>query len=245
MDRVNIIKSYKCDLALSINWLTILKEPICLAFKYGIWNAHLGDLPKYRGNACPNWAILNHEEHVALSIHQIEPDSLDSGDILKKIFFKLDANTYITDIYNWLGQCLPKVFLETVDNFKNNTLITKKQSVDKNNILRCYPRKPEDSQIKWEDSANNVHALIRASSHPFSGAYCYLENGDKLFIWRADLHEHYGRFNAIPGQVLSIKTNHPIIACGKGIIKLTEFSLETKFFNTDKYIFKSLRERLL
>ena len=56
----------QADIAISINWLTIINEQTIGIFKYGILNGHCGDLPKYRGNACPNWAIINGEECVEI-----------------------------------------------------------------------------------------------------------------------------------------------------------------------------------
>ena len=66
-------------------------------------------LPKYKGNACPNWAILNFEKKIGLTIHSMS-DDLDSGPIFCKIFKKIGSDTYIGDIYDWMDKKIPTLF---------------------------------------------------------------------------------------------------------------------------------------
>lgn len=243
-ERVDLINKYECDVAISVNWLNILKAPICNAFKHGIWNAHGGDLPRYRGNACQNWAILNNESHIGLSIYEMEPGVLDSGDIILKEYYDLHPTTYISDVYNWMGERIPNMFLEALQKLEKGTLKKKKQSQNEHHILRCYPRKPQDSRIVWNQRAVDILRLIRASSQPFSGAFCYLEDNTLIRIWKAEEIEHPGQFLAIPGQVLYGKNGDPIIACGKGVLQLTEVTLDNNE-DAKPLILKSLRNRLI
>jgi len=62
----------KLDLGISFNWVTIISQEQIKCFRIGILNAHFGDLPRYRGNACPNWAIINGEKEIAVSVHLME-----------------------------------------------------------------------------------------------------------------------------------------------------------------------------
>ena len=55
---VDAVKKARADIAVSINWPTLIRGKALAAFSYGILNAHTGDLPRYRGNACANWAII-------------------------------------------------------------------------------------------------------------------------------------------------------------------------------------------
>lgn len=243
-ERVRAIEKYDCDVAISLNWLNILKQPICNVFKYGIWNAHAGDLPKYRGNACPNWAIINNESRVGLSIHEIVPDELDSGDILCKEFFELSQETYIGEIYDWMNFMVPKLFINALNSLKREKIEKQKQSTEECGVLRCYPRKPEDSKILWNQYADSIHRLIRASSRPFSGAFCYLEDGTLIRVWRANLLKHYGRFCAVPGQVLYGIDGNPVVACADGVMQLTEVTFENNQ-DAKSRILSSLRNRLV
>ena len=170
----------------------------CTSFEYGIINAHAGDLPRYRGNACPNWAIINNESNVGLCLHLMEANSLDSGPILMKKYYKLTQHTYIGDIYEWMGTMILSCLVTLSIIFKiQKGLELQQQSLHPGDWLRCYPRRPEDSKIDWQRDADYI-SFIRASSHPFQGAFTFLEGQQRLTVWRADIFQHTGEFLACP-----------------------------------------------
>jgi methionyl-tRNA formyltransferase len=213
------------DLVISVNWPRIIGSVFCKMFPMGIFNAHLGDLPKYRGNACPNWAIINGESRVGLCIHQMIPNSLDSGPIYARGYYSLNQNTYISEVYEWAREKIPLLFIELINNLGKESFKPEEQSSDPANWLRCYPRRPSDSQIRWERDADSIQRLVRASSKPFSGAYSYLEGNNRVIIWKSEVFLHEGDFFAIPGQLLSVKNGSPIIACGKDALKIEDYEI--------------------
>ena len=95
---ISMLTACNADIAVSFNWLTIVGQSVIDAFPYGVLNAHPGDLPRYRGNACPNWAMLSNDDKVVISIHQMEPDKLDSGAIILKDSFSINKDTRIGEI---------------------------------------------------------------------------------------------------------------------------------------------------
>ena len=88
------LKELDCQIALSFNWLNLLPSDFRSCFQYGVFNAHPGDLPKYKGNACPNWAMINGDEKIVIAVHEMV-DELDSGDIALKSSLEINENTYI------------------------------------------------------------------------------------------------------------------------------------------------------
>ena len=113
--------------------------------------------------------------------------------------------------------------------------------------LRCYPRKPEDSRINWGSAAKDIHALIRASSHPFEGAFCFTEKNQCIRIFRAVLYKPKYEFCAIPGQVCFIDKGIAYISCGdkSTMVGITEYSVEQASQKDSEYIIcSSLRNRL-
>ena len=240
------LNNSNAEIGISVNWPNLIGQEACCLFQHGILNAHAGDLPRYRGNACPNWAILNSEEKIALSIHQIDPHGLDTGDIILKKYFPLNSGIYIEDVYAWLRDIIPSAFCEAIDAIKNNASVSVPQSLDTSESLRCYPRRPEDGKINWEDKARDIHALIRASSHPFAGAFCFMENGEKIIIWKAELMEDEPPFCAVPGQIMYRDNGYSVIACGVGAIKILDASTENTLDKSIimKLLIKSVRSRL-
>ncbi|NNM01265.1 MAG: hypothetical protein HKO62_10985, partial [Gammaproteobacteria bacterium] len=96
-----------CPVAASVNVPRVLHKPVLNCFELGVLNAHAGNLPRYRGNAAPNWAILMGEARVGLSVHLMEAGQLDSGAVVNKTFFELDDSADITAVYAWLDQEIP------------------------------------------------------------------------------------------------------------------------------------------
>ena len=90
----------KPDIAISINYSGIIPSKVIDFFPQGVLNAHGGDLPRYRGNACQAWAIINGEKEIGLCIHKMIGGELDSGDIIAKDYLLIDdKTTYYTDVY--------------------------------------------------------------------------------------------------------------------------------------------------
>ena len=243
---INIILQSKCNLAVSMNWPTLIKKSFIDLFPKGIINIHPGDLPKYRGNATVNWAILNDEKRIGLTLHLMN-EKLDEGPIVNKIFFNTNKNTYVGEVYDWIKNKAPNLVLQSIINLNNNSISLLNQKDTKIKSLRCYPRKPEDSQIVWGKSNIEIHKLIRASSKPFLGAYSFISsNNKKIIIWKADIVYNNCNYLAVPGQVCYVENNYPIIATGKGLIKIINAEIENKS-NEDsiKLIYSSLRNRLI
>ena len=157
------IKLTKTDVCISLNWLTILKSDFLSLFKHGVLNCHSGDLPRYRGNACVNWAIINQEKSACITIHKMN-EYLDDGPIFLKNITSRPKYLYWR-FYKWSSKEVPNMFLETIQLISNG--YKPEDQSTKIKPIRCYPRKPSDSKINWNNSVDVVHALVRASSSPF------------------------------------------------------------------------------
>jgi len=240
--KIDGISALKADICISINWLKIIDKSFLSIFPLGILNAHAGDLPRYKGNAAANWAILNFEQEVALTIHKMV-EELDSGPYLLKEFLDINENTYISDVYNWLESTIPKKFVEALDVIKTKGFIEQDQSVK---TLRTYPRKPSDSKIEWGWDKEVILAIIRASSHPFDGAFCFVNDTDlKLKIFRASEFNVDFDFSAVPGQICFKFGNLPVVATRNGLIAIEECLIPNmNSIDSMKFITNSLRNRL-
>ena len=149
----DFLRMVNSDIAVSINFPTILGAEVISVFPFGILNAHAGDLPLYRGNACSNWALLVGEEKVGLTIHKMTPE-LDAGPVVLKRHFALGEDVYIGDVYRWIESVTPEMFSEAVKGSEDGTLVAVPQSSDPRDVLRVFPRSPEDGLIDWDSSVD-------------------------------------------------------------------------------------------
>lgn len=233
----------RADLAVSINYSGVIPREITGLFPLGILNAHGGDLPRYRGNACQAWAILNGEEKIGLCIHRMIGDELDSGDILARTYLPIDINSTIGQAMNWIGRVTPSLFVDTLEQLRRDpSFVLERQSKDPTLALRCYPRRPDDGRIDWRKPAVEVLRLINASGKPYSGAFCDFE-GQNLIVWRADLVEDDEVFCAVPGQVTALGEGFVDVACGMGKIRIREAEMDGRSESPRTWI-QSIRKRL-
>ena len=242
---VEMIARLDCDAALSRNFSTLLAATVLDCFRLGVLNVHAGDLPRYRGNACPNWAILNGEARIALTVHLMTED-LDAGPVIHKSYFSLDDECYIDHIYAWIRETAPGVLLHGVEGLNAGTLQPQPQSAEPKDILRTFPRRPEDSRIDWGWEAERVLRMVRASSRPLSGAFCFFENERRVTIWRAERYACLYRFMAVPGQVCLRDGIYPVIACSDGMVRLTDVEIDDVLRDNEalRALTSSLRNRL-
>jgi len=224
---IKLLKEVHADIAVSVNWLTLIGKEVIGAFPLGILNAHCGDLPRYRGNATPNWAIINGEKEIGITIHLMDPDFLDGGPIVLKEYMPVADNTSIGDIYEYIDRRIPDIFLEAVEGLNNGTVVPVPQPEESEKALRCYPRIPSDSLIDWNMPAIYLDRLVRASSKPFNGAYTYW-NGQKLTVHQAKATTYSCPSIASTGQVLwrSPATGEVAVATGDGVLVLGKIMLE-------------------
>ena len=219
------VREAKCDLAISVNYPKILSQEFIDAFPLGILNAHGGDLPRYRGNACQAWAILNGESEIGLCIHKMIGGEVDAGDIIAREYLSIDMETRIGEVWDWMSEQVPQLMLSAVKSLAlDPSYVLEKQSKCPEDVLRCYPRRPDDGRIDWSLSAIEIVRLVKASGRPYAGAFCELD-GRKVTIWDAQIFEDEENFCAVPGQVVSITGGRPTIACGSGKVQIMDFEI--------------------
>ena len=232
------------DIGVSVNYTGIISKEVIDLFPYGVLNAHGGDLPRYRGNACQAWAIINGEKNIGLCIHKMIGGELDSGNIISRSYYPLNENTKIGDVYSFFDTEIPVLFNEALNRLAEDKLFClEEQSQNWDDILRCYPRKPEDARINWEDDSLKILRLINASSEPYEGAYCQFNN-QKLLIWRAKLEKDNEKWMGIAGQVVKIRPSGEIVVLtGKGKLVIEEIEFDGFRGNPNKLI-NLVRKRL-
>ncbi len=236
-----LIRLNKVKIAISVNWKFRINESFINLFELGILNLHLGNLPDYKGNATVNWSIINGENHIYANIHKMGRE-IDSGDIIARHKIVINNETYVGDVLDESLEVAPQLFLKSIIKLmEDDSYFLVKGNIDG---LRCFPRLPQDGEIDWNQSADKISKLIRASSKPYPGAFTFY-NGKKIIIWKAKVTKWDNPFLAIKGHIIKLnkleKTAY--VSCKDGVLKLTDIEVDgEKKLPTD--IFKSVRLRL-
>ncbi len=226
-----LLTDLNVEVVISANFPKIISSLLMNIPKFGWLNAHPGPLPRYRGNACPNWAILNGEKDYALTVHKMV-EELDSGPIYDQFRFSISDKTYIEDIYKIMRREFPKMFLNSITMILDGKA-PHRQKAEYSHT--CYPRQDSDSEINWNDSADFISRIIRAYSRPFPGAFCHF-NGVKIRIYKASVYSSYqGSYSAVNGQILGSSREGILVNCGTGVLLIEELSQEVDLKRRNRF----------
>ncbi|PUA82355.1 methionyl-tRNA formyltransferase [Nocardioides currus] len=183
-------------------------------------NVHYAPLPRYRGRATVNWAIINGEESTAITVHCLEPD-LDAGGILLQHAVPLGPESTTGAVYDQLND-LQRRFL--ADAVERRLAGDRGEPQDEADATYSCSRVPADGEIDWSRSTATVDRLVRALDGPFPPAFTFLGT-DRIDVLRAvpvtDAPTYAGR---IPGRVIRVDraVGHVDVLTGDGVLRLLE-----------------------
>lgn len=173
------IKMLNPDLVCVVSYGVILPKSFLKIPKYGCINVHPSMLPKYRGAAPIQWAILNGDETTGVTIMYLD-EGMDSGDIIVQEEVSIDPDETTGELWNRLSSIGAKLLKESVDKINNGTV----KSVPQPEEYTLAPMlSKEMAKIEWnEKSAQEIKNLVRGLN-PIMGTYSFL-NGKKIKFWR-------------------------------------------------------------
>jgi len=212
---------HDAQVAVSLNFPTVISDAAIGLFQHGILNAHGGDLPRYRGNACQAWAMIHGENAIGLCVHKMVGGELDSGDVIAKAMLPIGVDTRIGEVMGWIEASVPGLFTQALDRLAADpSYVLYRQAETGVAPLRCYPRRPSDGRVVWALPAPQVVRLINASGPPYSGAF--FEYDGHLFHVESATWQSGGAYLAVAGQVAAIHANMSVdIACaGEGFCRI-------------------------
>lgn len=220
-DALAEFKANKADVAVVVAYGRILPGPFLTALPNGAINVHFSLLPKYRGAAPVNWAIVDGQLKTGVSTMKMDV-GLDTGDILLQHETEIGAEENSIGLMDRLSIIGADLLIETLDDIEQ--IIPVKQD-DSNATFAPIMRK-EDGKFSWEMLSDEIVRRVRGFQ-PFPTTYTFLDS-KKLTLWRATDVESAHQ-NASPGTIVSAKGDELVVACGEGTtIKIEELQLEGK-----------------
>ena len=219
-ESLNEFRSFAADVAIVVAYGRILPETFINAFPHGAVNVHFSLLPKYRGAAPVNWAIVNGEASTGVTTMRMDA-GLDTGDILMQRETLIGEDETSVELMDRLAIIGADLLAETLADLKN--LKSVKQD---NSLATLAPlMKKEDGLIDWSASAEKIVRMVRGFQ-PFPSTYTFL-NGKKVSIWKA--YAEADTSPAAPGTVLSARSDDLVVKCGlDSALWIVELQLEGK-----------------
>lgn len=215
-ETLNLIRSLDPELILSFFYRDIIPEEILKMPRLGAFNMHGSLLPKYRGRACVNWAIIHGETETGPTLHWMTKRP-DEGDIIDQKRVRVERNDTAMDVMLKIADAAGMLITRNLPLLESGKAPRKAQ--DNSQATYFGGRRPEDGRINWNAAAKDICNLVRAVTHPYPGAFAVLD-GEKVFIWKATPLDEDA--NVPPGTVIS--TDPLIIASGKGAVRVDEYS---------------------
>jgi len=208
------------DLILSCYYRRMIPARVLAYARRGAFNMHGSLLPKYRGRAPVNWAILHGETQVGATLHQMVKRA-DAGDIVDAQAVPVGPEETAFEAMGKVVGAARLVLARQIDALLAGTAPQTPQ--DEAAATLFGGRTPEDGRIDWTWPAPRIVNLVRAVAAPFPGAFSdgpgAGAGGSRLFVWRARKAAGTG----VPGTVLA--TAPLVVACGGGAVEILEASL--------------------
>lgn len=177
------INAVSPDLMFSFYYRNMIPSSLLGVPRLGAFNMHGSHLPKYRGRAPVNWAVLNGETKTGATLH-VMTEKPDAGDIVDQEAVEIGPNDTAAQVQARVTQAAVMVLDRQIENLKagHGPRIPQVQS----QASYFGRRRAEDGEIDWTWPATRVHNLVRAVTHPYPGAFGDLF-GEKTLIWKTRL----------------------------------------------------------
>jgi methionyl-tRNA formyltransferase len=196
------------DLLLSFYYRRILPDEMLDAPPLGAFNVHGSLLPKFRGRAPVNWAIVKGETRTGATLHRMRTRA-DAGEIVDQEAVPIGPDDTALEVQTRVTAAAVAILARRLDELKAGTAPATPQ--DESKATRFGRRRPEDGRIDWSRPAREIHDLVRAVTHPFPGAFTDLFGG-RTFVWRTRL-PGLAAHDTFPGQVRA-EDGRLFVACG-------------------------------
>lgn len=211
------VRSFGPDYLFSFYYRNMLPKEVLGIPKVAAMNLHGSLLPRFRGRCPVNWVLIEGEKKTGVTLHIMEVKP-DAGDIIAQqevpISFEDTAHSLALKLVG-----ASKLLMERMLPVLESGLFERKPQEGASSYYGG--RRPEDGIIDWSKRAEEIYNLTRAVTHPYPGAFTFLD-GKKLFIWKA-LPET-GTTGSAPGAVVSAKPLR--VQTGDGLLRILSLQLD-------------------
>jgi methionyl-tRNA formyltransferase len=221
---INQLKSLNANLQIIVAF-RMLPKVVWAMPDYGTFNLHASLLPKYRGAAPINWAIINSETETGVTTFFID-ENIDTGEIIAKSNIEIETDETVGTLHDKLMDLGSDLVIHTIELIAQDTIKTKVQST--NATTKEAPKlTSENTRIDWTSTAEEIDAFIRGLS-PYPVAWSILENNGveiKVKVYKASVEKESHTLGI--GEILTTKKKIRVAITG-GYLDIKEIQLAGK-----------------
>lgn len=219
----DFLKSFDIDMLITAAYGQILPKEVLAMAKINAINVHGSLLPKYRGGAPIQRAIINGEKVTGITIMQMV-EKMDAGEMYAQEEVTITNNINSTDLFKIMAQKGKDLLLKVLDDLLLKKIIGKPQNEDE--VTYAYNLKKDEEKIDFNQDVFKVHNLIRGLSlNP--GAYCLFKNKN-LKIYESLVYESNVTDDALIGSLKIVAKNHLLVRCLNGYLEIIKLQVEGK-----------------
>ncbi|SDB16086.1 methionyl-tRNA formyltransferase [Eubacterium oxidoreducens] len=218
---IEYLRSFNADIIVVVAFGQILPKEILSMPKYCCVNVHASLLPKYRGAAPIQWAVINGEKVSGVTTMRMD-EGLDTGDMIMTKEVPLAPDETGGSLFDRLAEVGAHLCVKTLEAIEQGTAVYTKQNHEQATITHMIKKK--DGRIDFSKSAIEIERLIRGMN-PWPSAYTYLNN-KMLKVWSAQACE--GDEKGVEGEIIEACRDGIRVQTGDGILILKEVQLEGK-----------------
>ena len=219
---VEELRKYKADVMVVVAFGQILPKEILEMTPYGCINVHASLLPKYRGAAPIQWAIIEGEKVTGVTTMQMD-EGLDTGDMILKTEVPVTADETGESLHDKLAAAGAALCVETLKALEDGTAVREKQGDSPTAYAKMLTK--ELGNIDWAEPAVKIERLVRGLNS-WPSAYTHW-NGKVMKIWRAAA-EAAETADVQPGTVVSVEKESFAVQTGDGVLRVLEVQMPGK-----------------
>lgn len=216
------LRSTEADVIVVAAFGQLIPKSILKMKQYGCVNVHGSLLPKYRGAAPIQWAVIDGEAESGITIMQMD-EGLDTGDMLLKAAVPLEPKETGGSLFEKLSVLGASLCVEALAKLEEGSLTPQKQGDSPTAYAKQLTK--EMGELDWTRPAAELERLIRGLN-PWPSAYTRL-TGKLLKIWDGDVCEEEQTQRAC-GEIVRVSKDAIYVACGQGVLKINELQLQGK-----------------
>lgn len=211
------VEALRPDIIFSFYYRRLIPADVLSLATKGAYNLHGSLLPKLRGRACINWAVILGEQTTGATLH-VMTEEVDRGDIIDQKSVDILHEDTAVDVFYKVAAAAADIVGRTFPLIDRGNISRTKQ--DESQASFYGRRTPAEGQIDWSQPTLAVYNLVRGVTHPFPGAFTYLGQR-KIFIWSVLPQEGSA---STPGEIVSLSPL--VVSTGCGLVRILTLQVE-------------------